>query len=92
MELCVSLLQVVNCWYTQLYVVLCSFIRGRGLCQGSAGLFLFSRIPRDATVRGRGSFVAVGWVRGGLQRLHLLAPWEVKFSVYLHISKASAKD
>ncbi len=38
MELCVSVLQVVNCWCTQLYVtsdvaVLCSFTRGGDLCR-----------------------------------------------------------
>lgn len=86
-ELSVSLLQVVNCWYTQLYVtsdvaVLCSFTRGGGCVGAALGWFFRIRRTRDATVRERGSlFVAVGWVRGGLQRLQLLAPWEVKFSV-----------
>ena len=52
--------------------VLCSLIRcGEG---NNPEMLLYVK---------EGLFVAVGWVRGGLQ-LH--APREVKFSVYLRIS------
>lgn len=51
-ELSVSLSQVVNCWYTQLYMtsdvaVLCSFIRGGDLCRAAPGWFFrIRRIQR----------------------------------------------
>lgn len=58
--LSVSQSQVVNCWYTQLYVmfaVLFSFIRGGGV--GGCKI-----IQRCYCMWKRAFFVAVGWVRG----------------------------
>lgn len=76
--LCVSLLQVVNCWCTRLYVtsdvaVLCSFIRGGGLCR------------RNKTYPEMLLYVDEGF-GGGLPWLQLLAPMESEvLSIFTHL-------
>lgn len=93
-----SLLQVVKLLVHWLCDVSCSLIRGWGFVSGLFFFVFFRRIQRcyctwkgvfRCCVGGQGG--AFGEGRGG--RRQLPAPQrEVKFSVYLHISKASAKD
>lgn len=69
------------------------FYSGWG-CVGGGGRLVFQNktYPEMLLYVDEGVLLLSGGVRVGLPWLQLLAPWEVKFSIYLHVSKASAKD